>query len=532
MDVELPNGVVISGVPEGANKYTVLAKALEKGLIKPSDLGQEDYSQTGGFGSNLAAGAGKGLVDLGRGIQQVSGLGDQEALQAEINESRQLDAPLMRTGGGLTGNIGSTIAATLPTLAIPGVNTLTGATLLGAGLGGLQPVAEGESRAENVAWGAGGGLLGQSAGNAIGRAVRPVRSVVDQADQGLLSIAAQEGIPTSAANKTGSKWLNTLDSVLDNFPIVGDKNIAAKAGQREAWTKAVLKRTGLDDAVSASPEALSSAKSALSQSYDDILTRNSRVSLEHPEVVDALIEAEKRINEFTPGAAKSALKKALSLFDKGEISGEEFKSVFATVRDQADDAFKGKGGGSTSLGRVLEKIRDSMKIAWEKSADPADVAALAQTDRRFAVLKAVEKSTVDGKLSPKKFFNEMERRVPEIMKYGKGDQDVANLARIGKRFVADNIPDSGTAQRQMLQNAMSGLGGAGLLGMVTGAIPPAAALNVGLGLATPLAAQRAMWGPSQRYLTQGLLSLPENASKGLMSAARSGGAAGLIGANQ
>lgn len=494
---------------------------------------EDEYSPTGSFTENALAGAGKAMVDMARGAQQVAGFGDQAALQTRIDESKRLDAPLMGTGGGLAGNVLGSVAATLPTIAIPGANTLTGASLLGATMGALQPVESGGSRGENIAYGTAGGFAGQSAGNVIGRALRPVRHALGEADQGLLALATREGIPTSAANKTGSKWLATLDSVLDNFPLAGDRNIAAKANQHAKWTAALLTRAGLDGAEEASPSALMAARSALKDSYDDILGRNTSVRLDHPEVMAALDEAQKRINDFTPGAAKSALKKALALVKKGEISGDEYKAVFATVRDQADDAFKGKGGGSTSLGRVLEKVRDSMKIAWEKSASPEDVAALAQTDKRFAVLKAIEKSTKDGKVSPKLFFNEMERRVPEIMKYGAGDQDVANIARIGKRFVAESIPDSGTAQRQQMQNFLGGsVGGGATVGLLTGAIPPAAVAHAALGLATPLAAQRAMWGPTQRYLTKGLLSLPEPVSRGLMGVSRAGGGAALIGANQ
>jgi hypothetical protein len=180
----------------------------------------------------------------------------------------------------------------------------------------------------------------------------------------------------------------------------------------------------------------------------------------------------------------------------------------------------------------MERLKDAMKQAWEESADPADVAALAQTDKRYAVLKSIEKSTTDGKVSPKKFFNEMERRLPSVMKYGRGDQDVADLARIGRRFVADNVPNSGTSQREMVRS-MLGQGGSGAaaFALLSGALPPAAIAQAAMGLATPIAAQRAMWGPSQRYLTQGLLSLPKPASDALMIGARGAGigGAGLLG---
>ena len=59
MDVRLPNGVVISGVPEGTSKDAIIAKAVKSGLAKPEDF----FSGTEGMsgGEKLLAGAGKGM---------------------------------------------------------------------------------------------------------------------------------------------------------------------------------------------------------------------------------------------------------------------------------------------------------------------------------------------------------------------------------------------------------------------------------------------------------------------------------------
>lgn len=114
------------------------------------------------WGQLALAGAGKAFVDLGRGAGQLA----REVLpettsnalglptKADIEESRRLDAPLMRTGGGITGNVGGSIAAALPTAFIPGANTIGGAALLGAAQGALQPVGEKDSRLQNIGTGA------------------------------------------------------------------------------------------------------------------------------------------------------------------------------------------------------------------------------------------------------------------------------------------------------------------------------------------------------------------------------------------
>src|SRR5690606_12670210 len=137
---------------------------------------------TGSFGSNLLAGAGKAFTDLGRGVRDVGydmGFGSQDgraALDADIAGSRQRDAALMHTGGGLLGNIGANVIATAPALAVPGANTVAGAGLLGAGLGAFQPTVGDESRLANAAISGAMGAAGQGVANAVGRAVRPVRT--------------------------------------------------------------------------------------------------------------------------------------------------------------------------------------------------------------------------------------------------------------------------------------------------------------------------------------------------------------------
>ena len=106
------------------------------------------------------AGAGKALVDTWRGGKQLLNIGDQEALQREIDDAKTLDKPLMNTGSGLAGNLVGNVAASLPTALIPGANTLTGATALGAGLGLLSPTASDESALNQaIIGGAGSGAL-------------------------------------------------------------------------------------------------------------------------------------------------------------------------------------------------------------------------------------------------------------------------------------------------------------------------------------------------------------------------------------
>lgn len=124
---------------------------------------QGKYGATAGnsFLQNALIGAGKMYTDIGLGARQLLGT----AGTGEAAEKRAVDAPIMATGGGKMGSI----AAMAPAFFVPGANTYAGAALMGGGFGALQPTTEGESRPLNAAVGAGAGLVGTGAGNAISR---------------------------------------------------------------------------------------------------------------------------------------------------------------------------------------------------------------------------------------------------------------------------------------------------------------------------------------------------------------------------
>lgn len=137
-----------------------ITKVSTEGLtaLKSMQKSQQNFDPTqnmSGF-KKFAAGGGKAIYDIGRGIGQMTGILSQE----DIDRAKELDAPLMRTGAGMAGNVAGNIAMALPTAAIPGANTVTGSSLIGAGLSALQPTESGESRLSNAGVGAiAGGAL-------------------------------------------------------------------------------------------------------------------------------------------------------------------------------------------------------------------------------------------------------------------------------------------------------------------------------------------------------------------------------------
>jgi hypothetical protein len=209
MDVRMPDGTIITNVPEGTTKEQLLAK-----LGKPQ---QETYDPTEGMSTTdkVLAGAGKAIYDIGRGAGQLVGLVDR----ADIEESRRLDAPLMNTGAGKVGNFVGNVAAFAPTAFIPGANTYTGAGVIGAGIGLLQPSTSTAETVTNVGAGAAGGVVGKRLGDAINgfltrRATeRAAQAPMNEARTAIVREAQDRGYvipPADADAGLGSKVLNAL----------------------------------------------------------------------------------------------------------------------------------------------------------------------------------------------------------------------------------------------------------------------------------------------------------------------------------
>lgn len=194
-------GEKVSGVPAQELTNRRVERARQQSDIENSIFQAEaDPARSGSTIGNLAAGFGKSFVDVGRGVKQigaevadavaprqktiadlVSGRDPSRAaaITREIDESRRLDQPLMRTTAGTVGNVAGTVAQTVPLAFVPGANTIVGSSLIGGGVGAVQPVATGESRGTNVAIGTGAGVAGPVLARTVGASWRAGKALTE-----------------------------------------------------------------------------------------------------------------------------------------------------------------------------------------------------------------------------------------------------------------------------------------------------------------------------------------------------------------
>ena len=187
-----------------AKPWEKYGKSAQVVPASPSSATAYDPTQDMSFGEKLAAGAGRSISETGRGMSQLARqiIGEKSATalglptQADIEEARKLDQPLMETGAGMAGNVlgqigqmlaggaalkagGAAIANVAPKLGTAleyvGGGLAAPATAKQAASGAAaytatQPVVGDESRLRNTAIGAAAGAAGAAlAGHIAGK---------------------------------------------------------------------------------------------------------------------------------------------------------------------------------------------------------------------------------------------------------------------------------------------------------------------------------------------------------------------------
>jgi len=464
----------------------------------PAEQARTALAEDQGIGKSMLIGAGRTFDRLGKGTQQLyyGATGDKKA-QAELKTRAEDDDQMYKSLQNVH-PVATAVGESLPAMAVPVGAT---ATVLGtaAKIGGAAAVQAGaeygsaSERAKRAALAGAGAVVG---GVVVPKAVGAVVEGSKAALKGLagnitpqaLALAARAkelGIPVNAAQLGDSKFLKTLASSLEQMPFTGGAKSAA--AQRTAFTNAVGKTFG-EDADKLTPEVYAAAKARLGTQFNELAARNNL------DVTPALKTKLAGIAAEAEGTAADDTKRAVANIigrttEQAETKGGAVPAQMSSVLGADGQPFVKVAASSTPAttklpgatyssidselsniikaggekGLYAKRMQEAIRNAMDDSISPADQALWTETRTQYKNLKAVRNTVAkdmgNGDVPPSQLMNALTSTDAgkEAMAMGKRGA-LGEIGQIGKQFVRDSVPNSGTAQRAM---AMGLIGGGG-----------------------------------------------------------------------
>jgi hypothetical protein len=422
--------------------------------------------------------------------------------------------------------IATALGESVPLVAMPTLRAVPGAgampAMANAGISSAIPAAleygdVGERGAKAGVMGA-SGVIGSGAMSAAGKAFGGVANVLTPEARRLAALAEERfGIPLDAAQKTGNRTLQSLNAAFENMPATAGKEIAKKNTQRSALTREVMKTMG-EQAEEATADTLTRGAKRIGGDFERIFSK-VHVNLDDDAVQAGLAKVVQEAADTLPQEqAAIVVKRVGQLLDKiddnGAVAGKAYQAWRSQVQKQA------QGTQDRWLGEQLRSLYRAVDdVAYKSAADVGEDAALKTAREQYRNMKIIEPlvaKSEDGVISPSLLRGEVMKRVPDYAKGGGGD--IAQLAKVAREFVADQVPNSGTAQRMMAQGLVSG-GTLGGVGWAASGDPMTGAKMAAGALLLPKAVQAALnSGAIQSRMVKGLgpveLALLERAVRG------------------
>jgi len=406
-------GAGMSGMVRGAKQAGL---EIAQGL--GADKGVADYIPT--------VGALKAITNTLTGGEEARAQ-QAEQLRQEQAQAEQLEAPLMATGTGRAGNVTGMVASALPTMFIPGANTYTGAALVGAGTGFLQPTSDQNvlaSKAKDAAIGAGAGVAGQAIGQGIGAIAKnyAARKAAEQAAQksanavkdATVASAKQAGyvIPPVQVNPSAANRL------LEGFAGKITTGQSASIKNQEVTNRLVKRALGVAEDQPLTPQVLSGIRAEAGKVYESMRGAGQiATDAQYADDLSKIVAKYQGAGKDFPGLARNEIADTAEMIGKPEFNSDSALDAISILRDKADKAFR---AGDKSFGRAYKQMADSMEGVIERNIAAAgdDAAALLKDFRdarqliakTYSVESALNQAT--GNINAKKLAQMLNRGKP------------------------------------------------------------------------------------------------------------------------
>lgn len=420
MKVEVP-GMGVVEFPDDMTEDQISA-AIKANMPKTAPA-KINADPTGGFWENTAAGAGKAVADAGRGVSQlVRMLGPQyrasaDAMglpnQADVDESRRLDAPLMKTGGGITGNVLGNLAMTLPTAGAG--SSLPAAAGVGGAFGAIQPTATGESRLLNTGVGMLGGVGGQLAANRIGTTLaNRAATAANGAQKAVVAKTANQAGYVIPPEDLGGGVMTRLASGLSGKIKTAQE---ASARNQTVTTDLVRAELGIPKGTPLDLGTLNTIRSQAGQAYDAVANAGVITPPKtYSDALDKIAAPFVKASQGFPNAKPSPIIAEIDSLRSPQFDAASAVAKIKELRGNADAAY---ASGNKDLGKALKSGADALEGAIDSHlvtiGAPADLLSNFRQARQtiaktYTVQKALNPQT--GEISAPVLARELAKGRP------------------------------------------------------------------------------------------------------------------------
>jgi len=391
------------------------------------------------------------------------------------------DTPTERNLYAAGEGVGNAAAVVAPAAAVARTAQAGGAVANIAERLAANPVTQGVSGAVagSVGQGTGSPTLGTIAGMATPLATSVARGVVspglsqlnpEQAE--LARRAAANNIQLTPGQMSGSTPLRTMESVMREMPLTSGPARAAEEAQRVQYNRAALAHAGEYDATHATPEVVNAALERSGQAMSDIYSRNNfRVDAPAMQSVQAVAD---QANRYLPESVRQPVLNRIEDFtSKVQSDGQGGFRVEGPAFASLDSELS-KHIRTTSDGQVrdtLLQLRQALRAGMAGSITGEDAEALDTARRQYANGKVIQ-AAMNTPSAVTAGGNIPAGRLSTVLASGSGNNyaagrgDLNDLGRIGRAFIQDPVPQSGTPMRTAMKTLLTGgmMGGGAYFG--------------------------------------------------------------------
>jgi hypothetical protein len=490
MDIELPNGTIIQGVPEGTSKADIQAKAIKAGLATAADFAPTKPAQP----QEAPSGFLQGVMDPVYGAGQLMAKGMQavgffpkeaQAFAERVVPQREQQYQAQRAAAGEEGTdwarLGGSLLSPANLLAGGAVGSMVAkplaqAAAIGATQGALAPVTDTEEfTEEKLKQTAGGGVFGVLGAGAVKGAGKILNPLVSKAEQTMRDL----GVKMTPGQVMGGQ-AKDIESFEASVPLVGSYISDAKERALYSFNKGVINKA-LAKVGEKLPEdvigrdAVQAVNEIVDQKYTDVLSKMS-FKLDFPTYTGMLKATKAPSSSIDRVRVKDELDSIVfsRLPKEGPITGDTYKQIESQLRQRADQLGRGTISDQ-DVGEALKAASVSLKEGLRKQ-NPKYTSELRRIDSAYgdiSVMKTAAANTgaENGVFTPRQY----KTAVRQSDTTRKKTQFAAGTAR-GQDVAEDAVSVMEPRQTANLEGriALSNVGG------YTMAANPATALPVAL----------------------------------------------------